>query len=518
MPSRTDHHDEESPLLPRRRPTPLPITHLLTVCLVRLAEPIAFCQIFPYINEFIAYLHVTDDPSQTGFYSGIVESTFALTQLLSIYTCSRLSDSIGRKPVIIAGTIGVGLATIFFGLSTSLTSLLLSRSLAGLCAGTAAVMHAVLGEITDKTNQAKAFPMYGLVWPLGGIIGPLIGGSLSEPAKRFPELFKDTIFDYHPFFLPCFIAGCVSLCGVILAWLCLEETLPSKAKPKAKLEAQEQEQANVKTYADEDQGSDRSSSPSPSPSPSRSASSSSTITLTSPDQNPKAKPTPSLLTLLQIPIIRSLCLSGFTLEMNAIAFNVLFVLFSYTAVSDGSGGGGLGLPPTSIGYALATSGFISITIQIFLLPFLLKRWKAESIYHFSMKLWVLVWIGLGSLGWVAKLGTTYDETRVDETESRVVLWIGIGIVLALARFAGLGFGVSMILIRNNTHDSEVLGTTNGLVQLFMCTARMVTPTIVSSAFALCQEPPLSNLFTLGPVSLGSYLWVALCVGCALGSL
>lgn len=42
---------------------------------------------------------------------------------------------------------------------------------AGLFSGNVAVMHSVLGELTDSTNQAVAFPIYGLCWPLGVIIG-----------------------------------------------------------------------------------------------------------------------------------------------------------------------------------------------------------------------------------------------------------------------------------------------------------------------------------------------------------
>ena len=52
--------------------TPVPKAQLAALCSFRLADPVAFTQIFPYINEFMNDLHVTDDPSQIGFYSGVV--------------------------------------------------------------------------------------------------------------------------------------------------------------------------------------------------------------------------------------------------------------------------------------------------------------------------------------------------------------------------------------------------------------------------------------------------------------
>lgn len=54
--------------------TPLPKAQLATLCIVRLVDPIMFTQIFPYVNEMMDHLHLTEDPSKTGLYSGIVVS------------------------------------------------------------------------------------------------------------------------------------------------------------------------------------------------------------------------------------------------------------------------------------------------------------------------------------------------------------------------------------------------------------------------------------------------------------
>ena len=104
--------DESSPLLPpaapdvlesqslslpakiQSVPTPLPKAQLICLCVIRLVDPIAFTQIFPYINEMMAHLHLTNDPLRVGFYSGLAESAFSISSLFSIYQWARLSGAI----------------------------------------------------------------------------------------------------------------------------------------------------------------------------------------------------------------------------------------------------------------------------------------------------------------------------------------------------------------------------------------------------------------------------------------
>lgn len=59
--------------------TPLPIAQLATLCIVRLVDPIMFTQIFPYVNEMMDHLHLTEDRSKTGLYSGMVVCVFPLS-------------------------------------------------------------------------------------------------------------------------------------------------------------------------------------------------------------------------------------------------------------------------------------------------------------------------------------------------------------------------------------------------------------------------------------------------------
>ena len=73
------------------------------------------------------------------------------------------------------GLCGVALSTVLFGFSTSLAACMLARLLGGMLSGNVAVMESIISEITDETNQALAFPLTGLSWSLGCIVGPMIG-------------------------------------------------------------------------------------------------------------------------------------------------------------------------------------------------------------------------------------------------------------------------------------------------------------------------------------------------------
>ncbi|KAJ3773904.1 major facilitator superfamily domain-containing protein [Lentinula raphanica] len=446
----------------RREPSPLPRAQLITLCLVRIVVPISFTQIFPYINEFIELLGVRDS-SQIGFFSGLVESSFAISQLLFIYHWARLSDRFGRRPIIIIGTLGVALTTIVFGLASSIPELIVYRCLAGFFGATASVIHTVLGEITDSSNQAAAFPLYGVTGPVGSIIGPLIGGSLSNPAQKF-EPIEDTtrpashlvkFLHLHPYFLPGLVSGIIALLGVALAYFCLEESLPSRRKD-----------SRTGGSANKSDGDDSVS-----------------VKL------------PSAKTLLCIPIIRALSLSGFALEMNGTSFVVLFVLFCYTPIEQG----GLAFPPSIIGYSLAFTGLIAGLTQLFFMPILLRRFEAAKIYSFCMALWPVVFLVLPCLNIIARYGSEYGLDGLDNGQehsqglnhlsphTKAILWVGFFAALTLSRVGGIAYPASMILIKNNVPSPSYLGSTNGLVQWFMCLSRCVSAAFASSAFAFSAK-------------------------------
>lgn len=159
------------------------------------------------------------DPSQVGFYVGIIASAFALAQFSTNFFWGWLSDRIGRKPVILTGTVLTSACFLAFGFCKTLGQAVAVQLLMGLVNGNQGVVSTCLGEITDRSNQSRAFVYLPVIYGLGGITGPILGGLLVSKGGLSPD--KDS----YPYLLPNLVAAAVLLVDLILTMAFLEESL-----------------------------------------------------------------------------------------------------------------------------------------------------------------------------------------------------------------------------------------------------------------------------------------------------
>lgn len=123
--------DEETPLLvseqgKKKTPTPLPWAQFGIILFLQLAEPLTSQVIYPFAPQLIRDLGVTHgDEARVGYYVGMMQSLFFATQAMTVLHWSRLSDSIGRKPVIMIGLFGLSLSMYSFGLSKTFWGLVI---------------------------------------------------------------------------------------------------------------------------------------------------------------------------------------------------------------------------------------------------------------------------------------------------------------------------------------------------------------------------------------------------------
>ncbi|KAG2359967.1 MFS multidrug-resistance DHA1 sub-family [Suillus spraguei] len=219
----TQEDDEEAFLLHRpleEQPTtktPLPWDQFWIILFLQVSEPLSSHTIAPFIPQLIRDIGVTHgDESQVGHYVGILESSYYAAHVLTVLYWSQLSDRIGRKPVILIALLVISVSMFSFGLSKTFLGLVVSRAVCGAFDGSNPVIKSMVIDITDVTNMPKAYGYIPIPWMIGHTAGPLIGGSFSRPADRFPDIFgRSELLKTYPYFLPCSI----STIFISLAWL-----------------------------------------------------------------------------------------------------------------------------------------------------------------------------------------------------------------------------------------------------------------------------------------------------------
>ncbi|GAW19401.1 hypothetical protein ANO14919_088870 [Xylariales sp. No.14919] len=210
---------------------PLPKTQILLLCYARLLEPIAFFSIFPYINQ-MAQENGDLAEEDMGFYSGLIESLFSLTQMCVMVFWGRAADRLGRKPVLVASLLGVAVATASFGFAKTIPQMILFRCLAGVFAGSIVTVRTMISELSTRDTQAAAFAWFAVAGNIGIFVGPLVGGALADPATQYPSLFGGVpFFERFPYALSSLVVAVIGLSAVVVSALFIEETLYRDRKP-----------------------------------------------------------------------------------------------------------------------------------------------------------------------------------------------------------------------------------------------------------------------------------------------
>lgn len=132
--------------------------------------------------------------SDVGFYSGVIESIFSAAQTLVLIFWGRLADKIGRKPVLIYSLCGTAVGPALFGIATSIPQMMLFRCLGGVFSGSGLIIRTMIGDHTTPETQATAFSWFAVASNIGIFLGPIIGGSLADPAAQYPSVFGGVAF------------------------------------------------------------------------------------------------------------------------------------------------------------------------------------------------------------------------------------------------------------------------------------------------------------------------------------
>lgn len=153
---------------------------------------------------------------------GWLLSCFPLMQFLCAPILGQLSDKYGRRKVLALSIVGTASSYILFAIgifTRNLPLLFISRALDGASGGNISVAQAAIGDISSPENRAKNFGLIGMAFGVGFIIGPFIGGVLSD---------HNTVSWFNAATPFCF-AAIISIINVILILKFLPETLEVKS-------------------------------------------------------------------------------------------------------------------------------------------------------------------------------------------------------------------------------------------------------------------------------------------------
>jgi MFS family permease len=166
------------------------------------------------------------------------QSLYYLTSSTFVLYWGRLSDRVGRKPIIMIGLFGLALSGILFGISHSFVALILSRAVEGALNGSAVTIRTAVGEMMEESQVERVYPYLTSTYFAGTIIGlvaqmnpsnlltlpsPMIGGYLSHPADRIPLLFGNSFWRSNPYLLPCAVAASYSIGCLLIVSIRLRE-------------------------------------------------------------------------------------------------------------------------------------------------------------------------------------------------------------------------------------------------------------------------------------------------------
>ncbi|KAF6833071.1 major facilitator superfamily transporter [Colletotrichum plurivorum] len=461
--------------------TPLPVRQLALLAFLSLSEQTALNSIGPYLPQMVESFSDIPD-SQTGLYVGMLASAFALAQLSTNFLWGYLSDVVGRKPVMVLGTFLLTCCFVAFGFCRTYWQIIVVHVAMGMLNGNAAVVPTVLGEVTDRSNQSRAFTWLPVIYSLGGITGPALGG-----------LLVGSLGNRYPYLAPNLLSASLLFASVIVVGIWFEETLETldadhtawvpawarrawswvlrRTEPRRNTWAsrwpRRGSQVVVSTSDDEDEDDDDAAEDDALLSPGSEDGSAA-------GDDAKSAGVPATWRELLNRNTVLVLMTYLVFQLSNISYNSLYPIFA-----DANPPTGRGLPPSKIGVSLSLAGVATIVFQAFLFQPIKVRLGNLGSYRIAL-------LGLAvSMALMPWIGYLDDEPLFGVGTGSTWLYIELGAILVIKNICAVG-GLSsvMLLITNCAPNHATLGSLNGIAQSLSAAGRSFGPFVSGALFTL----------------------------------
>jgi len=148
------------------------------VALVAFINAVGFTLIIPLIYPYAKQFGLSD------FHASLLTTAYAAAQFVGTPILGRLSDRLGRKPLLILSLLGTVAANLMAGLANVAWLLFAARILDGVTGGNTSIARAIISDITTEEQRPRAFGIFGALFRLGFVAGP----PLSYLAQSIPTL------------------------------------------------------------------------------------------------------------------------------------------------------------------------------------------------------------------------------------------------------------------------------------------------------------------------------------------
>lgn len=155
---------------------------LLPIFLIVLVDVLGMTIILPLLPFYAEHL------GASATVVGALISTYAFCQLIAGPVLGRMSDSMGRKPLLIVSQIGTFIGFLILAFANSLALVFLSRIIDGITAGNLSLAQAYIADVTTPENRARSFGVIGVAFGIGFLIGPGLSAFLAQYGYVWPIL------------------------------------------------------------------------------------------------------------------------------------------------------------------------------------------------------------------------------------------------------------------------------------------------------------------------------------------
>jgi len=198
---------------------------LLIIFVIVFIDLLGFGIVLPLLPRYGKYF-------QAGEWLGLLMASFSAMQFLFAPIWGRVSDRVGRRPILILGLAGSTISYALFGYATGLDAegtllglgvlpwLFISRIGAGVAGATIPTAQAYIADVTGEKERAKGMALIGAAFGIGFTFGPLLGAWFVSGDPQGP-----------PSTAPGYVAAVLSGIAMLSAVFVLPESLPSDVKP-----------------------------------------------------------------------------------------------------------------------------------------------------------------------------------------------------------------------------------------------------------------------------------------------